>query len=333
MNPCFVILFVVFSLAMLSGCNPIGKPPSGNLLVLKDPSANLGSVYPKEELHLNVKLENSSDKTIEITKIGKSCHCTSIDISNNVLLPGEQIVVPIIILAPAHAGEFEVKVDFNSNLDSRPLIFKIVGNVNRIFKSETDFCDFGNLKKGDTPVYPIKLQALAGNINKNSVFIEATEGIHWDIKWLDQENCVATIRVHPENLPGGIFKGKINFYTHDTIKKKRCVLSIPVKAMIASELSIFPSTIYFGALKQGFETSFSINIQTSTPSNLVNYTAEVSSKIIDIQSLETIKDGKKLDLRIVAEGKPEPKYEYIDLKDPKTFKTIHRIPVIGLITE
>ncbi len=221
---------------------------------------NLGVIESNEVAVANFEIINMGDQTLNIKDVKPGCGCTTVALSNRVLLPGDTLLIPVKLDVSQTSGTTFRKgilVIFTGVREEKVknLTLVLTGRVNRpsvILTVVPSILDYGDVKSGTVVRRTIYfrgnsnvLSFLPGSVEihepKNYTLpINHVEGSS-DVQSNVQSKMVEFSMKFPKTFAAGHFRSSITIEIDGAVTER---LIIPVKACVYSQISVKPGNIY-----------------------------------------------------------------------------------------
>ena len=202
------------------------------------------------------KLQNKSNKTINIIDISKSCSCTTFNIPNQITVPPHKVAnIPILVNFGNIVQSKEVKIGIKTDCKETPfLVLKMLAKIVSPVELYPPTIFFGSLKPGEQRSQIVRLRyTLPSTTKKNITFEKTSEYLSIRPFYNDGDsnsNAETEKNVYPFQI---IFTGSENMGTetnniifHTSIDEQPTA-KLEVSAVHLGIISASPSTVVFAS--------------------------------------------------------------------------------------
>ena len=286
-------------------------------LVCDKPTYNFGEMVNIKTVKHTFILRNEGDAPLVISNVRASCGCTTANISNKTIAPGEEVTLDAQLALQGYKGDVKKNITVMSNDPERPqLILYLEGTAIEDIKIEPNNVSFGYIAEKATATKTVDITA-AKNSPLQITKIEADSN-YYDTKLETIEDKKAyqlKITLKPQSSAKKI-SDKIYVFTDNSAYEK---IEIIVSANIFRLLRTTPDAIIFPANIDKPVTKYIVIYSIENkPFQIKSVTAPISSiqtevfpmangYSIQISNIESTKelDGKNLQITTDLEGEKE----------------------------
>jgi hypothetical protein len=260
-------------------------------------------LFAETELHfgvmdqLAVKTEevpflNDGDADLVIKGLTTDCSCVPVLVTKKVIKPNEEGVIRVTLSTDLEPGKIEGSFLVHTNDPDLPEArIKLLGTVKPAYAFEPAVINFGLCFRGDPKearllkISPVKAKSLKIKslaCSSEHISLECESPVY------DGENPICIHVKLRDSIPAGRFKANLTLETdHPCIR----FWNIPVIGVVRDTVSVEPTLVTLGSVKQG-----------ETPSAFIRITWEGEGpfKILDVIRPE---DYFKVEEKITREGK------------------------------
>ena len=221
--------------------NPPAAPAAAQhapVIVCEQPVYEFGEVEPTTPVEHTFTIRNKGDLTLEIKRVQPSCGCTTAQISQMTLKPGETATLPAHVNLQGRSGVQEKHILIESNDPQTPnLMLTLKGTVRQDFMLAPDRLTPGQLR-GDQPS---AMEVVFNNNTTQAVKVVRVE--------TSNSNLAATVSAVTEGktyrisvltvppLRSGPFDGTVRIFTDSPT---RPVFDVPVGAVVMGAIVVAP---------------------------------------------------------------------------------------------
>lgn len=272
---------------------------------------NLGEVFLRQIVEHEFVLENRSDQPIVITRIEKSCSCTSVSLDSDVVRPGASVKLGAAVATGGSLGELAVTVNphwkIEGSKEEHVMSLSINASVVALAVPDPELISFGevNTDGGERTVdLALKRGPAAQEWNELSVAGGGT-GITTDLQRRNENEWNLRVTLDPASWPAGRLQREVIVkFAHNGIDLKTD-LRMPIEAKLVSNVRAEPATLYFGVILPNEATTKEVVLSVTDPSLKPKFVAVISSApdAMSVEQVVTEDDSMRFKCRISAGGK------------------------------
>ncbi|MEE2737933.1 MAG: DUF1573 domain-containing protein [Planctomycetota bacterium] len=227
---------------------------------------SFGTVARAADARFAFRIRNVYRQPVRISKIKKSCGCTSASADQTLLEPGQETYLRVVFDTRKFVGKKESAITVSFNRPARAEVtLRISGYIRKDLVINPGGAQFGSIAQGEGARKLITIQ-YAGRSNwaieevvSRNPFLEAS------LTPLSQRggriDYELTIRVLPD-APTGYLRDQVWLRTND---RKRENVPVRVEAKIEPSVVVNPANLFLGVLKPGDKVTRPVVIRARQP--------------------------------------------------------------------
>ena len=242
-------LFVVFLSLLTVGCDLKSKSPAR--LQVKENHWNFGSVIVGDKLNHVFTLKNIGGKTLHIKGIEADCACTAAVPSKMTLRPGETTHLKVSLDTTDRGGKLIKQVVlFSDDPVSPTTSVTIEADILPLFTVIPKYIHFGSIGEKAITVSArrelnLQIEQIESSTSRLSAVLSKTT--------IEGNDVLHTVHVNVNgDMPIKLLNITETVTIHTNLQNHRKI-QIPVRIHLGQQVTIQPSKLFFGIVKQGAE--------------------------------------------------------------------------------
>ena len=311
-----LVLTVFCSLACLgvvpgvhaeSGTSPSGDTVAfiGPRMQVDEPVFDFGRVEQGEQVTHDFRFTNRGNRDLRVQSVKTSCGCTAAVIAADTIPPGTEGTIQATFDTKRFAGQKAKDIRVHTNDPLRPVTtLTLRGEITVEVQVQPAQLYLGRLQRGS----PIT----------RTVTVLYDENKPLEITDITNANPAISVRAEDVRVEGkkgkalGVSvsktarRGPLNdTITVTTTSTKRPTISIPVVGNVEGDISVSPSQVSFGVVRQGVGETRTVRIKNRSAQPLG--IGQVRSSLDTVKpELTEVTPGKEFELRLHITGDSEP---------------------------
>jgi len=219
---------------------------------------NFGEVYINEEVDHVFVFQNRGTKDLIIKEIKASCGCMVLEESTKTIQPGMYGTIDVIFRSDPYPGTVNETIRVYSNDINTPVYsLKLLGETIEDITINPKYIRFGYVSEGEKSQVKVEIQPRSGfNLEvKDVISSNPFVSIKYE-KYEDKNKYVAEATLK-ETAAIGVLKGNIHILTNS---EKQSKVVIPFSGEVLGDIRLYPTHLYFGAIKKDSECVKSVFI-------------------------------------------------------------------------
>jgi hypothetical protein len=301
-------------------------------IIFEEEFYDFGIAGPGESIIHTFNFINTGTTALKITRISKSCGCTTAKVAKTDVLPGEAGSVLVTMAAKRYKGKQEETVTVYSNDPGSPAsVLTIHGVIKAGFAVLPQGVHFADVKKGETVTKRVQLLQLSSSpLTLNRV--EANEKhVSTEVSEITEENKTGfniNITLKPE-APVGVLSEIVTLHTN---LNKHPRIDIPVWANITGRIKVQPKAFSFGTVDKGGKIPQTITVYSSDGTDFNVLKVSCDLPFIHLSSSNDEKDNLVKISGTIDNISPAGRCSgSIDIYTDDTDQNVIHIPVYGII--
>ena len=342
-----LVLTVFFSLACLDvvpGARAESEtPPSGGTtpdtvafigprMQVAEPVFDFGQVEQGEQVTHDFRFTNQGNRDLRVQSVKTSCGCTAAVIAADTIPPGTEGTIQATFDTKRFAGQKAKDIRVHTNDPLSPVTtLTLRGEITTEMQVQPAQLYLGRLQRG---VPTTRTVTVLYDENKSLEITDITNG-----------NPAINVRAEDAQVEGKKGKalqvsvsktaqrGPLNdTITVTTTSTKKPTISIPVVGSIEGDISVSPSQVSFGVVRQGVGETRTVRIKNRSAQPLS--IGQVQSSLASVvPELTEVTPGKEFELRLHITGDTEPGRirGSIEIMTDHPEETQLTIPLFGIV--
>ncbi len=223
-----------------------------------EPVYNFGEVYINEEVEHVFVFQNRGTKDLIIKEIKASCDCLVLEESTKSVPPEMYGIINVIFRSDPYPGTINETIRVYSNDINTPVYsLKLLGETIEDITTNPKYIRFGYVSKGEKAQAEVDIQPRPGfnleikDMISSNPFVSIKYG-----KYEDKNKYVVEVTLK-ETAAIGVLKGNIHILTNSEKQNK---MVIPFSGEVLGDIRLYPTHLYFGAIKKDSECVKSVFI-------------------------------------------------------------------------
>ena len=319
-TPAALVLTAFFFLACLSivpGVRAESEaPPSGNAapdtvafigprMQVNEPVFDFGQVEQGEKVTHDFRFTNQGNRDLRVQSVKTSCGCTAAVIAADTIPPGTAGTIQATFDTKRFAGQKAKDIRVHTNDPLSPVTtLTLQGEITTEVQVQPAQLYLGRLQRG--------------SLSTRTVTVLYDENKPLEITDITNDNPAVSVRAEDVQVEGKRGKalqvsvsktarrGPLNdTITVTTTSQKKPTISIPVVGNVEGDISVSPSQVSFGVVRQGVGAARTVRIKNRSAQPLS--IGQVRSSLDTVKpELTEVTPGKEFDLRLHITGDTEP---------------------------
>ena len=306
----FGVLIALLSLACLSVvpgayANPDTAAFTGPRMQVDAPVFDFGQVEQGEQVTHDFRFTNQGNRDLRVQSVKTSCGCTAAVIAADTIPPGTEGTIQATFDTKRFAGQKAKDIRVHTNDPLSPVTtLTLRGEITVEVQVEPAQLYLGRLRRG-SPV-------------TRTVTVLFDEHTSLEITDISNANSALNVRAEDARVEGK--RGKAlqvsvsktarrgplsDTITITTTSQKKPTISIPVVGSIEGDISVSPSQVSFGVVRQGVGQTRTVRIKNRSAQPLG--IGQVRSSLDTVKpELTEVTPGKEFELRLHIAGDTAP---------------------------
>lgn len=315
-TPAALVLTVLCSLAGLgvapgahaesgSGTTPDTVAFIGPRMQVDEPVFDFGRVEQGEQVTHDFRFTNQGNRDLRVQSVKTSCGCTAAVIAADTIPPGTEGTIQATFDTQRFAGQKAKDIRVHTNDPLRPVTtLTLRGEITVEVQVQPAQLYLGRLQRG-SPV-------------TRTVTVLYDENKSLEITHITNANPAISVRAEDAQVEGKkgkalrvsvsktVPRGPLNdTITVTTTSQKKPTISIPVVGNVEGDISVSPSQVSFGVVRQGVGETRTVRIKNRSAQPLG--IGQVRSSLDTVKpELTEVTPGKEFELRLHITGDTEP---------------------------
>ncbi|MFC1781822.1 DUF1573 domain-containing protein, partial [Planctomycetota bacterium] len=207
---------------------------------------DFGDISEGSFLKHNFTLVNDTGKTLNISKLSKSCTCGYVTTDKSIIAPGESCTATVSVSLAGRIGGQNISstVVFDEKDEVQPITLLITGNSQSRWTMQPKVIDFGSIEFGsEIQSQNLLVKPTEYGINASLSHVECKSPIvDVEIKSNseDPNSYILSVSVDPNKYPG-TFSEQINFLSEG---QKEPVLSCTITGELYIDINVQPTRLF-----------------------------------------------------------------------------------------
>ncbi len=301
-------------------------------IIFEEKSYDFGIAGPEEKIIHTFDFINTGTADLRITRVSKSCGCTTARVEKTDVPPGETGSVFVTMAAKRYKGKQEETVTIYSNDPGSPEnVLTIHGVIKAGFAVLPQGIHFADVRKGETVTKRVQLLQLSSDPLTLNRIESNEEYVSTEVSEITEENKRGfniDITLKSETPVGDLSE----IVTLHTNLNKHPRIDIPVWANITGRIRVEPGALSFGAVQKGDDIPQDIIVSDNSGENFKVLNVDCDLPFIHLKSSidkenNVVRISGNID-KMSPAGRCSGKI-YIYTNDPD--QGILHVPVYGVI--
>lgn len=261
--------------------------------VLEPSVVDVGTLSEGTDVKVHSRLKNLSNETISISKVGKSCGCTEVELAETKIGPGQASDVVVRIVPPKRATGFKVTASFDwEGKKSRrgSIDLTVLGGLDHPLSITPEHFGFGEVSVS-APERSAVFHVKRGTANLKWDSLRAfSERLSTQVQKISDDEFLVTVVLDPARGHVGHLNEPVKISLYDGEDRLNYDGRINVTAHVTGNIEVKPGLLYLGVCRLGVPSGGQFYLFAKNPATTV---VNVQSTTSTLQAkFERNDDGK-----------------------------------------